>query len=428
MRRNEIIDSINEKKRYLEIFTDGLDDLVSNILAPMEEQLSDDKIQSAGAKLSDIDEDIDIIIKKFDEALDDLQKENIWDEFNEALIKMEVIGRLDERVVLYHEMLPKEHWKLKLYPRNARSKERCYIKIEFDIKQRKLHLNIQACDVDNAFIEIGYFIFKDGKFDYILPDKYHSHMTYKLHKHLSESGNAFKGLEKILSILNDYINGENIIEKYFDISEYYSIKNDLHSIKFYEACMINFLNLFGGDIKYYQYSESSYEEEGSDIIQTLSKTADLLSRRFEDKIEWNEGYVDIEEAFHSKSLDLIFKNYNKDHIIILEFSNDSICVISEDRILGFILYNELFKKYKFKLMTYLSEHEKKEIIKQLPDDFNDILVKLNDILLNALSFNKSDWYKYVEDRLRVLTYTENSNICSWLEMIKELVNEKFEMI
>lgn len=78
-------------------------------------------------------------------------------------------------------------------------------------------------------------------------------------------------------------------------------------------------------------------------------------------------------------------------------------------------------------MSYLSEHEKKEIIKQLPDDFNDILVKLNDILLNALSFNKSDWYKYVEDRLRVLSYTENPNICSWLEMIKELVSEKFEM-
>lgn len=374
-----------------------------------------------------IDSDIDGILNKFDLALFNLDDNNIFNELDEALNKISSFRRNDEHFILYHTSTPNESWKLKLYPKNTRSSERCYIKIEFDIKQRKLYLNIQACDVDNDFIEIGYFIFKDGKFDYILPDKYHSHMTYKLHEYLTESGNAFRGLEKILSILNDYINEENIIEKYFDISEYYTMKNELHSIKFYEACMINFLNLFGGDIKYYQYSESSYDEEGSNIIQTLSKTADLLSTRFEDKIEWNEGYVDIEEAFHSKSVDLIFKNYNKDHIIILEFSNNSIYVISEDRILGSIVYNELFKKYKFKFMSYLSEHEKKEIIKQLPDDFNDILVKLNDILLNALSFNKSDWYKYVEDRLRVLSYTENPNICSWLEMIKELVSEKFEM-
>jgi len=189
--------------------------------------------------------------------------------------------------------------------------------------------------------------------------------------------------------------------------------------------MINFLNLFGGETKYYQYTtESSYNEEGSNIIQTLSKTADLLSRRFEDPIEWNEGYVDIEDALHCN---LILRDYKKDHIIIIEFSINKISILLKDRLLGSIVYNELFKKYKFKCMTYLSEHEKKEIIKQLPDDFNDILVKLNDILLNALSFNKSDWYKYVEDRLRVLSYTENPNICSWLEMIKELVSEKFEM-
>ena len=202
-----------------------------------------------------IDLDVDGILDKFDLALFNLNDNNIFNEFDEALNKIISIGGNDENFILHHTTTPNESWKLKLYPKNTISTERCYIKIEFDIKQRKLYLNIQACDVDNAFIEIGYFMFKDGKFDYILPDKYHSHMTYKLHKHLTGSGNTFRGLEKILLILNDYINGENIIEKYFDISEYYTMKNELHSIKFYEACMINFLNLFRGETKYYQYPD-----------------------------------------------------------------------------------------------------------------------------------------------------------------------------
>jgi hypothetical protein len=111
----------------------------------------------------------------------------------------------------------------------------------------------------------------------------------------------------------------------------------------------------------------------------------------------------------------------------LEFYNTKIAVISNDRILGCIVYDEPSKKYKFKMIKYLSEHEKKEIANQLPDDFKDILMKLNDILLNSITLSKSDWYKCVEDRLRVLSYTENQNICSWLEMLKEPINEKFEM-
>lgn len=414
MEKTVIIENINAKKKRIEIFKSDVNAYNRLLSQSLTNELTDSQLKVLINNLSMIDLDVDGILDKFDLALFNLDDNNIFNEFDEALNKIISIGGNDENFILHHTSTPNESWKLKLYPKNTRSSERCYIKIEFDIKQRKLYLNIQACDVDNDFIEIGYFIFKDGKFYYIIPDKYHSHMTYKLHKYLIEPGNAFRGLEKILFILNDYINGENIIEKYFDISEYYTMKNDLHSIKFYEACMINFLNLFGGYIKYYQYSESSLYEEGSNIIQTLSKTADLLSTRFEDPIEWNEGYVDIEDGLHCN---LIFRDYKKDHIIIIEFSINKISIV----------YDELFKKYKFKLMSYLSEHEKKEIIKQLPDDFNDILVKLNDILLNALSFNSSDWYKYVEDRLRVLSYTENPNICSWLEMIKELVNEKFEM-
>ena len=408
-----------KRKKYLELFTDGLNDLVSNILAPIEEHLSDDKMQLAGDKLLNIDEDIDIIIKKMDEALDDLQKENIWDEFNEALIKIDVIGKLNERVVLYHEMLPKEHWKLKIYPKNNKSDIKSCIIIDFNIKSKGVSLRTDNCD--NKNIIIGYFFEDDGKIKY--SSTYSGHIELRLRELLKN--NPYIALEKILSIINEYASGSGIIDKYFDVTDYYYDTHNIHSIKFREACAINFIRLFGGEIDYFKPIELvAGSSENKDIIQTIYKSVDLLCVRFHSDIKPTGAYVEFGDSNEIK-----FKNEEMEEKITFVFDEDKISIFKSVTCVGYIEYIEEVGKYKFiARKSSMDEYDKICLFRYLPDDFKNIIIRLNSIILTSLNYDKDNWYKFIEDQIRVLSYTtEPIEMSFWVHMLKNLTVENYEI-
>jgi hypothetical protein len=420
MRRNEIIDSINEKKKYLELFTDGLNDLVSNILAPVEEHLSDDKMQLAGDKLSDIYNDIDIIIKKMDNVLNDLQKKSIWDEINEALVKIEAINKLNERVILSHN-ISNEYWNLKIYPKNNKTDIKSFIMIEINPKSKRVNLEVDRGNGKDTSV-LGCFFGDDGKIKY--SSTYIGHIETRLRELLK--GDPYSGLEKLSTILNEYACGNGIIDKYFDISDYYYDTQNIHGIKFREACSVNFIKLFGGKVDYFKPIElMDRSSENKDPIKTIYETIDLLCIRFYD-VNRKPGGAYIEFADCNE---LKIKNDEMEEKITFVFDDDKISIFESNKCLGYIEYIEEVNKYKFVARkSSMDDYDKMYLFRSMPDDFKDIIIRLNSILLTSLNYDKNNWFKFIEDQIRVLSYTSDPiEISFWIHMLKNLIVENYEI-
>ena len=278
---------------------------------------------------------------------------------------------------------------------------------------------IDNCDNKNISM-IGYFFEDDGKIKY--SSTYNGHIESRLRELLKND--PYTALEKILSIMNEYASGNGIIDKYFDVTDYYYDTQNIHSIKFREACSINFIKLFGGEIEYFKPIELVDGSSDKDIIQTICKSVDLLYIRFHSDVKPDGSYVEFGDCNEIK-----FTNEEIEEKITFVFDEDKISIFESITCLGYIEYIEEVGKYKFiARKSSMDDYDKIYLFRYLPDNFKNIIIRLNSIILTSLNYDKDNWYKFIEDQMRVLSYTtEPIEISFWIHMLKNLTVENYEI-
>jgi hypothetical protein len=320
-----------------------------------------------------------------------------------------------------------DKWELKIYPKIAygNGNDLC-IQIQIDMDTKDLILLIQVDKQYNQFkrvLTIRQDIRTD-KLNFIDVASWRgNHLMDRLDALITSPEQV---TDKIYDMLTSLYNGEEIISKYFDVDRFFYDSKDIYGKKFYEACMINFIEMFGGETKYFEpYVSCKKDVTIQDIKDVLGKVADKFYKT-------NQNINDLVDIgkIPGVSKDLIIRDKDLSCKYILTAINHEIEIYAkvnmEMKEIGMIAAAKN-GKYKFFIKDETSKFTDKEFyIKNLPDDFTLILKRLYGILEKSLEYDKESWHVFVADQLRSMTYTNSEENRDWVRMLKDLITDNYE--
>lgn len=331
-----------------------------------------------------------------------------------------------ETVKLKKEGSTINKWELKIFPKIAygNGNDLC-IQINIDIDSKDLMLLIQVDKQHNQYKRVLRLRqdIRTDKLNFIDVTSWRGdHLMERLDDLLTSPEQV---ANKIFEILTSLYNGEEIISKYFDVNRFFYDTKDIYGKKFYEACMINFIEMFGGNTEYLEPYVSDKENVS---IHGLKEVFGKVADKFYKTNENTNSLVDIGKI-PGVSKDLIIRDKDLSCKYILTVINFEIKVYAkinmEMKEIGSI-YAAKNGKYKFFIKEDVSFRDKEFYIKNLPDDFSLILKRLYEILEKSLEYDKATWHVFVADQLRTMTYTNSEENRDWVRMLKDLIIDNYE--